>query len=877
MKINEVKILRGPNFWSVKRHKLIQITLDIKELEYKPTDTIPGFLERLQLLLPSLYEHQCSVGKPGGFFERVKRGTWMGHVIEHIAIAIQNLAGIDVSFGRVRGTGKEGVYHVVVEYSEEEQGLYAVKAAIRIAEALIKGEEFPLEQEINEIRNFWVQQKLGPSTASLVEEAQRRGIPYSRLDDGSLVQLGYGCKQKRVEATITSNTNIIAVDIAGDKDRTKRLLTEANVPVPQGDVVSDVDNLKTAIDLIGFPVVLKPLDGNHGNGATINITSWEEAGVAFQRALKFSEKVIVEKYIKGSDYRVLVINNKFVAAALRKPAHVTGDGKHSVRQLIELTNADPKRGDGHTNVLTRICLDDVCTEFLKKSGFTLDSIPADGEDVYLKPTANLSTGGTATDVTDEVHPSNIKLFQRIAKTIGLDICGIDVMAPDLTNPLRENGGAVIEVNAAPGFRMHLEPTQGKPRNVAGPVLDMLFNSQGRIPIVAITGTNGKTTTTRLMAHIAQQSGCTVGYTTTDGVYIDDELVETGDCSGPHSARLVLRDPTVEFAVLETARGGILRSGLGFDQCSCAIVTNVAEDHLGLGGINTLERLAKVKSVVPETVMESGYAILNADDDLVYAMKDNVKSNVALFSMYSDNIRVEQHCARGGLAAFYENGYIILRIGNHIIPLEEVQYIPITFGGKAAFNIANVLAASLAAYANKIKVSTIRQALRTFVPSEATTPGRINIFEFNDFTVILDYAHNPHGVRALGTFIKTFEAHKKVGVITGVGDRRDEDIVALAEEAARIFDEIIIRHDEDLRGRSHEEMDKLLTEGVRRVDARKPLTYYWSECEAAEKAIQAAKPQSLIVILSDNYKKVAACVKEYQNAEKSREKRLREAV
>jgi cyanophycin synthetase len=666
--------------------------------------------------------------------------------------------------------------------------------------------------------------------------------------------------------------------MAGDKDRTKRMLTEANIPVPMGDVICSVDKLKQAIDLIHFPIVVKPLDSNHGKGATINIQSWEAALVAFERAKKYSEKIIIEKYIPGKDFRVLVINNKFVAAALRTPASVTGDGRHTIRELIQIVNSDPRRGNGHDNVLTCIEINDVCHEYLAKNGYTLETVLPIGQLCYLKPTANLSTGGTATDVTDEVHPKNISLFERVARTIGLDVCGIDVMATELNTPIKENGGAVLEVNAAPGFRMHIEPTIGQSRNVAQPVVDMLFHdSNGRIPIVAVTGTNGKTTTTRLIAHVAQQSGCVTGFTTTDGIYINNELVFKGDCSGPQSAQFILKDSSIEFAVLETARGGILRSGLAFDKCNTAIVTNVAEDHLGLGGINTIEKLAKVKSVLPETVMPNGYAILNADDDLVYAMKDNVNCKIALFSLYSDNIRIEQHCTNGGIAGYLENEYLIIRVGNHIVPIEEVKNVPITFGGRAEFNIANALAASLAAYTNNIRLSTIRKALQTFLPSDENTPGRINIFEFNDFTVMLDYAHNPHGVKALGRFIKTFDAETKVGVITGVGDRRDEDIIALAEEAAKIFDEIIIRHDDDLRGRTHEDLDRLLTIGVRRVDPDKPLSYYWCECEAVENAIKNRKPRSLIVVLVEDFKTVAECVKRHQQEDQSKMPHLRKAV
>jgi cyanophycin synthetase len=838
------------------------MTLDLEELEACPTDKIAGFYERITRLMPSLYEHRCSEDEPGGFFTRVERGTWMGHVIEHIAIELQVLAGIDVSFGQTRGTGKEGIYHVVFDYEESESGVYAARAAVKVAEALVKGADYDLAPGIKEIQRLWERQKLGPSTGSIVLEALRRDIPCMRLDDGSHVQLGYGKKQKQIQATITSNTSQIAVDIAGNKDDTKRILTEAGIPVPQGVMISKVDNLREAIDEVGFPIVVKPLDGNHGNGATIDISSYEEAEMAFHRAKQFSKKIIIERFITGSDFRILVVNNKFIAAALRTPASVVGDGQHTITELVEMVNQDPRRGNGHCNVLTKIQVNEVCLELLRKSGLTPDSVIPEGKIVFMQPTANLSTGGTATDVTDGVHPANISMFERIARTIGLDICGIDVMASDLETPIKQNGGVILEVNAAPGFRMHVEPTMGKGRNVARPVVDMLFpfNDNGRIPIVAVTGTNGKTTTTRLIAHIAQQAGHFTGFTTTDGIYINQELVMTGDCSGPKSAKFVLKDKCVDFAVLETARGGMLRSGLAFDKCNTAVVTNVAEDHLGQGGIDTIEKLARVKSIVPESVCKSGYAILNADDELVYAMKETIDCNIALFSMYPDNIRIDRHCEAGGLAAIFDNGYILIRQGNQLMPVEEVANIPITFGGKAEFNISNAMAASLAAYTNGIKLNTIRLALKTFIPSVETTPGRLNIFEFPDFKVVLDYAHNPHGIRALGKFIKKFEEMPKIGVITGVGDRRDEDIIAVGEEAARIFDEVIIRLDEDLRGRSEEDLVALLSKGVHNINPNIPIAFARTECEGTEYAIERAQPGSLIVVLVDNVQKIQDHIK-----------------
>jgi cyanophycin synthetase len=566
----------------------------------------------------------------------------------------------------------------------------------------------------------------------------------------------------------------------------------------------------------------------------------------------YGRAVICEKYITGRDFRVLVINYKFVAAALRTPAAVIGDGVHTIQQLIDIVNSDPRRGYGHEKVLTAIKVDSFTMDILSKRGYTLDTVLADKEELWLKPTANLSTGGTATDVTDYVHPTNVFMCERIARIIGLNICGIDIMADDLSVPITENGGAVLEVNAAPGFRMHLDPTEGLARNVAEPVIDMLYppGSSARIPIIAISGTNGKTTTTRLIAHIVKQMGYKVGYTTTDGVYIQNQLMMRGDCTGPVSAEFVLRDPTVNYAVLECARGGILRAGLGFHNCDVAVVTNVAEDHMGLGGIDTIEKMAKVKAVAAHTVFPEGYSILNADDDLVYEMHKDLKCKVAFFSLNEHSERIKQHCAKGGIAAIYENGYVSILKGSWKIRVEKVTNIPITFSGMAEFNIANVLAAVLATYVQDFKTEDIRQALQTFVPSPALTPGRMNLFHFHNYSVMIDYAHNTHGITAIGKFIKTIDASVKVGIIAGVGDRRDEDIISLGEAAANVFDEIIIRQDKNLRGRTEQEIIDLMMKGIHNVDANKKVTVIKKESEAIDYAFSNAVKDSFIVIISD---------------------------
>jgi cyanophycin synthetase len=854
MQIIEIKVLRGPNYWSVRRTKLIQMKLDLEEKEKMPTNTIPGFRERLETMIPSLIEHRCSVGTPGGFFERVEEGTWMGHVIEHIALEIQTLAGMDTGFGRTRGTGKDGEYYVCFSYMEEDAGIYAAKAAVRIAHALIFEEAYDMDEDIQRMREIREDTRLGPSTGCIVDEAAKRGIPFIRLNKHSLVQLGYGVHQKRIRATIASTTGNIAVDIACDKEETKNLLGAAEIPVPGGDVVRTEEGLQEAIDSIGYPCVIKPIDGNHGKGNTTNIIDWEMALKAFAAAKQYGRSVIVEKYITGFDFRILVINYKFICAALRTPASVVGDGKNTIQFLLDEVNKDPRRGYGHEKVLTQITIDDFTKIMLDEKGYTLETIPAKNELVLLKPTANLSTGGTSTDVTDEVHPANIMMCERIAKIIGLDICGIDIMATDLRTPVKENGGAILEVNAAPGFRMHIDPSVGLPRNVAEPVVDMLFpkGSAGTIPIIAITGTNGKTTTTRLTAHIAKTAGYKVGYTTSDGVYIQNQMMMKGDCTGPISSTFVLKDPTVDFAVLECARGGILKNGLAFQNCDVAVVTNISADHIGLGGIDNMEQMAKVKAVVPETVFKHGYAILNADDDLVYAMRKGLECNVALFSMDENNKRIVEHCKKGGYASVFENGYITIMKGTWKIRVIKVSEVPVTYGGKAIHNIMNCLPAVLSTYFwRNIEIEDIKLALQTFVPSSTQTPGRLNMFQFKHFQFLVDFAHNPAGLELLCDFISKLDGEPKVGIISGTGDRRDEDIKELGRISGRSFDEIIIRQDKNLRGRTAEEIVNLLVEGINETKTKDiPVDIIYNEKDAIMHAYNNAKPGSLITIMCD---------------------------
>ena len=852
MRILELKAMRGPNSWSVRRHNLIVMRLDIEDLEQRPTDKIPGFYDRITALLPTTYSHRCSEEHEGGFWERIKRGTWMGHVIEHIALEIQTLAGMETGFGRTRSTREKGVYNVVFSYLEEPVGLFAAKSAVRIAQALIDGVPYDLEADIQQMREIREESRLGPSTGSIVQEAVGRGIPYLRLNGQSLVQLGHGIHQKRIRATITSKTSNIGVEIACDKEETKQLLESYEIPVPKGRVVRSEEGLKDALDVVGFPCVIKPIGGNHGRGATIGIKTWEEAVPALAKAKEISRSVIVERFITGLDHRLLVINNRFVAAAKRTPACVVGDGQRTITQLVEEVNKDPRRGYGHEKVLTRIDIDDHTLKLLERKGLTPDSVPPKDEVVYLKATANLSTGGTADDVTEVVHPYNVFMAERISRIIDLDICGIDIMTDDITQPLTETGGAVLEVNAAPGFRMHLDPTGGLGRNVAEPVVDMLFppGTPSRIPILAVTGTNGKTTTTRLTAHLMRSVGHKVGMTCSDGVYIQNRMLMKGDCTGPASAQFVLKDPTVDLAVLESARGGIVRNGLGFEHCDVAIVTNVAADHLGLKDIHTLEELAHVKSTVPRSVRRDGYAILNADDELVMAMRKQCDCKIALFSLDENNRLIRQHCKLGGLAAIYENGYITISKGEWKLRIEKAVNVPLTYGGKAVFNIQNVLPAVLAAYVRGVKVEELREALLTFVPSAAQTPGRLNLFQFKNFQVVVDYAHNPHGFEALGKFLSKITDSPKIGVIAGVGDRRDEDTVNLGRLSAQMFDEIIIRQDRNLRGKTDDEIIALMVKGITEVDPKKKYTIIKKEEEAIRHAIGTAPKGSFVTLCSD---------------------------
>lgn len=869
MQIIEIKTLRGPNYWSNYRKKLIVMKLDLQELEELPTNKITGFSDRLKAMIPTMQSHRCSKDHEGGFFERVEEGTWMGHVIEHIALEIQSLAGMEVGFGRTRSTGNRGVYNVVFSYLEETVGVYAAKASVAIAQSIIDGSEYDLAADVKHMRRMRERVRLGPSTGSIVEEAVARDIPFIRLNNESLIQLGYGKNQVRFRATMTDRTSSIAVDLASNKDETKRMLQEAAIPVAKGMCITVEEQVREAIDTIKFPLVFKPLDGNHGKGASINVKTEEDAMAAFHHAKKYSHRIIVEKFISGYDFRVLVINHRFIAAALREPAHVVGDGTSTIQQLIDEENKDPRRGYGHENVLTEISIDKETMDQLAKYQYSLDTILEKNEKCYLKGTANLSTGGTSTDVTDIMHPSNIFICERISRVIGLDICGIDIMAMNLTEPLETSGGVVLEVNAAPGFRMHLAPAKGLPRNVAAPVIDMLYppGKSCRIPIIAITGTNGKTTTTRLIAHIVKNNGFRVGFTTSDGIYVQNSMLTKGDTTGPMSAEFILKDPTVEFAVLETARGGILRSGLGFGRCDVAVVTNIQEDHMGLSDIHTLQDMANVKGVVVKSVKRDGYAVLNADNAYCVGLGKDAHCNVAYFSLDENNPVILEHCKKGGIAAIYENGYITIKKGEWKFRIDKASNIPLTFGGKVSFMIANVLAATLASYVYGFKTEDIKTNLETFIPSAAQTPGRMNVFDFKEYKVLIDFAHNPDGFKGIKEFLSGLSSPYKIGIITGTGDRRDDDIRAMGRISAEMFDHIIIRQDKFLRGRKAEDIVNLLVEGIKQADTGQSYEYIPKEVEALKHAFSLARPGTFIVALSDVIDNAIEVVQSYLEKER----------
>ena len=811
IEIKELRALRGPNRHT--RHTAIFMVLNINEYESRPSDKINGFSDRLLTLIPTFQEHGCSIGKPGGFIQRLQTGTWAGHIIEHIAIELQCLAGMEVGYGKTLDTSKEGIYIVVFRYLVESAGLKAAKEAVSLFEAVAQEKSFDISQVISELKVLREDHMLGPTTWSIVKEASYRGIPFIRLNDDSHIQLGYGANQKHIQASITCHTSAIAVETADEKTRVKAYLKRSGIPVPNGQVVSTLEDAITVFNQIGTPAVVKPDVGNHGNGSTINITALDQLKKAFQAAKSYHPNVIVEEYVQGGDFRFLVINGKFVAAARREPAHIIGDGKSSIKDLIEKINLDPLRGFGHEKVLTQIEIDEMTERLLSLRGLSIDSVPAEKEMVYLKATANLSQGGTATDVTDEVSPDIRLMAERAARIIGLDCVGVDALAKDISLPLGPSGIKVVEVNAAPGFRMHLEPTNGQPRNVAKPLVDMLFpEGYAHIPVLAVTGTNGKTTTSKLLAHTLKYSGKIVGLTCTTGIVIDGKPIITGDYSGPEGAGIVLREPTVDHIVLEVARGGIVRRGLGVEEVDVGVLLNIGEDHLGTDWIETQEDLCLVKSTVIEVVKKSGTSVLNADDSVTMSVLDRARGNVILFSLDATNKSIKSHIKNRGTVVIVDKRNAIIRTRELDIVVCTLEEIPITFGGVIDFNISNALAAIGALHGLNLPIEQIRNGIMTFYPSPNQNPGRMNLFDFQKYKVLLDYGHNPESARAMAKLLPRLAPGRKIALCHGTGNRTTEQIIEYGEALASVYDYIILA-DFDPRDRPIGETPKLVYEGL----------------------------------------------------------------
>jgi cyanophycin synthetase len=852
MLVVDLKVMRGPNFWSVEQENLIAVKLDLEDYEGRKTSEVPGFTDKILGLFPGFTDYKREEHSLP-FSEELKQGVSFPYVIGYAALELQKLGGMPTGFMTIGNTNKEGVYNIVFSYKEEEAGLYAARAAIRIVLALLNNTGYDIGKDIDELAYIRRYEYLGLSTGSVVDEALRRGIPYTKSHDNALIILGYGSRQQRIQATIANTTSYIGVDLAGDKDRTKKILKEALIPIPDGVTIESQEELVEAIKEVGYPLVTKPLDGNHGRGITLDIKTFEQAIEGFKIAKEISDTVIIEKYVTGVDYRLLVINYKFVAAVKREPASVVGNGTSTIKELIDSVNADPRREKREGNILQKLDIDEVTLNILKKNHLTPDSVLPAGQVLHVKETGNVSSGAIPQDVTDEIHPHNVYMAERIARLIDLDICGIDVMSPDMKVPLKENGGAIIEVNAAPGIRMHIAPAEGKSRNAAGAIVDMLFppGTPALIPLVAVTGTNGKTTTTRLIAHIAHLTGLNVGYVTTEGIYVNDMQLKYGDCSGPQSAKVILKDKTVDFAVLECARGGILRSGLGFSRCDIGILINVGEDHLGLNDINTVEDMARVKSVVPRSVKKEGYAILNADDDHVFSIAGQLQCNVAFFGISADNPRIAEQRKKGRICAYTSGDSFILFDGKEEITISGITEVPLTYDGKAEFMIQNVLPAIISSHVQGFGTEIIRKGLLTFESSAEVNPGRLNFFQFRNFRIMLDYAHNPAGLEAISKFLEREEAEWNIGIITAPGDRRDEDIIKIGRIAARVFDHIIIRNDIDLRGRTAENIHNLLLEGIRENSKNIRTDIIPLEADAIKHAIEQVKPNSLISVFSES--------------------------
>ena len=850
MEVSRIRALRGPNLWS--RHTAIEaiITCTPDEQGLNPLHPIE---QQLRRIFPEV-----------GQFDSLRPGQTItiAHALEKVTLGLQTQAGCPISFSRTTPTQEAGVYQVVVEYSEESVGRQALELAEQLCKAAIAGMGFDLEAAIAQLHELDEDVRLGPSTGAIVDAAVARGVPIRRLTDGSLVQFGWGAKQRRIQAAEIDSTSAIAESIAQDKDLTKSLLHAAGVPVPMG---RPADNLEEAWAIaleVGLPVVVKPQDGNQGKGVSVNITERAAFDAAYATAVRYGV-VLVEKFLPGHDYRLLVVGNKLVAAARREPPLVVGDGKHTVRQLVDQVNADPRRGTGHSTSLTKIRFDDIAIGRLREQGLEPESVPVKGRRVILRNNANLSTGGTATDVTDDVHPEVAARVIEAAQMVGLDICGVDVVCESVMRPLEEQNGGIVEVNAAPGLRMHISPSYGKGRDVGKAVIDHMYpnGDNGRVPVIAVTGTNGKTTTVRLTAHLLRAQGLRVGMTNTDGVYVNGRQTDSGDCSGPRSARNVLMHPDVDAAVFETARGGLLREGLAFDRCKVAIVTNMgAGDHLGLNYITTLEDLSVLKRVIVLNVESSGMAVLNAADPAVVSMAHHCPGDVTFFALDMHQPVLAAHRAQGKRVVYTDDGHIVAQKGKQIfrIPLANV---PLTRQGQIGFQTENVMAAVAAAWAVNVPWDTIAQGLSTFISDIQGVPGRFNIFDYKGATLIADYGHNPDAIQALVQAVDNMPAKKRVVVISGAGDRRDQDIRDQTQILGAAFDDVLLYQDACQRGRADGEVLQLLREGLQGAARTSHVEDIQGEFNAIDKALARLSEGDLCLILIDQVEEALAYITE----------------
>ncbi len=855
MLIEEIRTLSGPN---VYHHRpMVVMRLQLQDLSATTTAERPDFVERLLHLLPGLTEHHCSLGRPGGFVERMMEGTFFGHVIEHVAIELESMNGSRATHGKTRGAGETGSYFVAVRFKSEQGMRYLLRQSVALVEALLEGEGFDLAPVHAEYRRISGETDLGPSTGAIVEAAAKRNIPWRRLDDGNLVQLGYGKHRRLIQAAVTDRTSMIAVETAADKSLTKEVLHEAGIPVPYGGVAHDLEEARALFREIGVPVAVKPFDGNKGKGIAVGVSTEEELERAYAHANERSELVIVERAVSGRDYRVLVVGGKMVAASERRPCEVVGDGSSTIEQLIDELNQDPLRGEDHELPLTKVKVDDPMLARLERNGLSLDSVPAAGERVVLRANANLSSGATAVDVTDLVHPATQRICERAASLIGLDVCGVDLVTSDISKPL---DGGILELNASPGLRMHVAPSSGTPRDVGGAIVDTLFPQgvTGRIPICSVTGTNGKTTVTRLIGHLVAQTGERVGMTTTDGIQIGGDLVREGDLTGSASARTVLADPTVGAAVLETARGGIFRRGLGYDWSDVGVITNITPDHLGQDGLETLDDLVWIKSLIAERVRDGGVLVLNAEDEgaMAVARLEGVevqRLELALFALDPNAPAMAAHLEAGGRGYFVRNGWVVEARRGYDRSIARLSDVPVAMDGMARFQVANVLAATAAARAMGVSHERIADGLATF--GSAHNPGRVNVFSHGRGYVFVDYGHNAAAIEAAGALLAPWEG-PRIGIVGVPGDRSDELVAAAAEAAARAFPRLILREDDDLRGREKGEVPTLMQDTVKRVAPQTRVEVEPSACAALKELLPEVADGALVAIFYEHLSEVA---------------------